>query len=113
MDRSIAARTRRPLISESSGSQLKSPVGLVLNALREMIDRFFNRRIGGDQCGQHGTNAGAADAVDFDAVLLQRAPDAKMSEAARTAAGEHQTDRFTCKQAAPGAQRRARVPSRT
>ncbi len=43
----MAARTRRPLMSESMGNQLKSPVGLVLNPLRATSIASFDRRICG------------------------------------------------------------------
>ncbi len=99
------------MISEISGNQLKSPVGLVLNAFARDVDRFFDWRISSHQRRQHGTDAGAADAIDFDAVLLQSAPDTKVRKAARTATGEHKTDRFACEQ--PGQARDIALQFRT
>ena len=67
--------------------------------LARHVDRALHRLVGGHQCGHHRADARAADAVDLDALLLQGAPDAEMREAARTAAGEHESDRVAAQQA--------------
>ena len=92
MPRSTTLRRRRPLISESTGNRLKSPVGLS----RRRTARFeheVDRPVGCNAGGHHRADAGAAHAVDLDAALAQRAVHAQVGEAARAAAGQHQADR--------------------
>ena len=75
----------------------------------DLASRQRRRPVGGDQRGHHRADAGAADVVDLDAALLQRAIDAEVGKAARAAAGQHQADGACDSRCAPAAPCRDRA----
>ena len=83
----LAARDER----DQRQREVRERVGVDETAL-EAQHELLVVPVRGDSRGEDGAHAAAADDVDRHAVFPQRAHDAEVREAARTAAGEHETD---------------------